>query len=407
MSIRRRVFLKHTVAALLGALGAQSQAGPVSAQAGAEPNAAAITLFLAGDVMTGRGIDQVLPHPGDPRIHEPYLTSARGYVQLAEETNGPISRPVDFAYVWGDALDEFRRVAPDVRIVNLETAVTTRDDHWPGKRIHYRMHPANAPCLTAAGIHCCTLANNHVLDWGYAGLQETLTVLKHAGIQAAGAGQNLAEAAAPAVLDMANKGRVLVFAFGSATSGISAEWAAGANRAGVNLLPDLSQRTLKRIAAEIRGAKQPGAVVVASIHWGSNWGYSIPAEQVAFAHGLIDEAAVDIVHGHSSHHPRALEVYRDRLILYGCGDFLNDYEGIGGHEQFGSDLVLMYFATVNPASGKLLRLKMTPLKIKRFRLNRASTQDRRWLRDVLHREGAGFGTQVELGADGSLEVGWR
>ena len=49
-----------------------------------------ITLFLCGDVMTGRGIDQVLPYPGDPRIYEPYMTSANGYVRLAEEVNGPI-----------------------------------------------------------------------------------------------------------------------------------------------------------------------------------------------------------------------------------------------------------------------------------------------------------------------------
>ena len=74
--------------------------------------------------------------------------------------------------------------------------------------------------------------------------------------------------------------------------------------------------------------------MVASVHWGSNWGYDIPREQTVFAHRLIDEAGVDIIHGHSSHHVRAIEVYKDRLILYGCGDFLNDYEGISGYEEF-------------------------------------------------------------------------
>jgi len=74
-----------------------------------------ITLFLGGDVMTGRGIDQVLPYPGNPRIYEPYMTSAKGYVRLAEEVNGPISKPVDFAYIWGDALEELRRTNPDAR----------------------------------------------------------------------------------------------------------------------------------------------------------------------------------------------------------------------------------------------------------------------------------------------------
>jgi poly-gamma-glutamate capsule biosynthesis protein CapA/YwtB (metallophosphatase superfamily) len=141
----------------------------------------ALTLFLCGDVMTGRGIDQILPHPGKPRLFEACVHSALGYVQLAEEKNGPIARPVDFAYPWGDALDAWRRAAPDLRIVNLETAVTTSDDAWPGKGIHYRMHPANLPCLAAARIDCCVLANNHVMDWGGQGLKETLCSLRGAG----------------------------------------------------------------------------------------------------------------------------------------------------------------------------------------------------------------------------------
>ena len=108
------------------------------------------TLFVAGDVMTGRGIDQVLPHPGDPRIYEPYSTSALDYVKLAERTSGPIPRGVDDTYIWGDAVAALDRAAPDLRIINLETAVTRRGTPWPGKGIQYRMHPDNIPCLTAA-----------------------------------------------------------------------------------------------------------------------------------------------------------------------------------------------------------------------------------------------------------------
>ena len=100
-----------------------------------------ITIFMCGDVMTGRGIDQVLPHPSDPRIYEPYVRDARGYVELAENVSGLIPRPVSFSYIWGDALDEWERVAPDVRIINLETSVTTSNDYWQGKGINYRMHP--------------------------------------------------------------------------------------------------------------------------------------------------------------------------------------------------------------------------------------------------------------------------
>ena len=122
------------------------------------------TLFLYGDVMTGRGIDQILPHPSQPQLFEPYVRSALGYVELAEEKGGPLPRSVDFAYVWGDALRELDRLRPHARIVNLETAVTVAEDAWPGKGIHYRMHPGNVGCLSAAAIDCCVLANNHVLD---------------------------------------------------------------------------------------------------------------------------------------------------------------------------------------------------------------------------------------------------
>ena len=111
-----------------------------------------ITMFLCGDVMTGRGIDQVLPHPSNPVIHEPYMKSARGYVELAIRANGPIPQPVSFAYIWGDALAELERIGPDLRIVNLETSITNSNDYWEGKGINYRMHPENIPCLTAAKI---------------------------------------------------------------------------------------------------------------------------------------------------------------------------------------------------------------------------------------------------------------
>ncbi|MCK5480723.1 MAG: CapA family protein, partial [Gammaproteobacteria bacterium] len=185
-----------------------------------------VTLFLCGDVMTGRGIDQVLPHPCDPLIFEHFMKSALGYVEIAEAVNGPILRPVDFAYIWGDALGELDRMDPDLRIINLETSVTTSDDYWPRKGINYRMHPDNIPMISAAGIDCCVLANNHVLDWGYPGLEETLDTLGKAGLQTTGAGRNLEQARAPAIFDLGETGRVIVFSLASGTSGVPSAWAA-------------------------------------------------------------------------------------------------------------------------------------------------------------------------------------
>ena len=369
-------------------------------------NSDVIKLFLCGDVMTGRGIDQILPSPSHPRIYESYVRDAREYVELAERLNGPIPSPDDFAYIWGDALEELERMASDVRLVNLETSVTTSDDYCQGKGINYRMHPANIACLTAAGIDCCVIANNHILDWGYEGLTETLKTLEQVKIKTAGAGRNLRQAAAPAVLEIKGKGRVLVFGFGSPTSGIPRRWAAARFRAGVSLLDELSEDAVKRISAKVQSVKQPGDIVVMSIHWGSNWGYEIPAAQRTFAHQLIDEAGVDVIHGHSSHHSRALEVYKGKPVLYGCGDFLNDYEGIGGYEEYRADLVLMYFISVDPASGELVRFDLTPMQIRRFSLNRVSTEDARWLCDTLDRESGQAGTRVEWQPDNRMKVYW-
>jgi poly-gamma-glutamate synthesis protein (capsule biosynthesis protein) len=171
-------------------------------------------------------------------------------------------------------------------------------------------------------------------------------------------------------------------------------------------LPDLEAKSARRIQRKIQEVKRTGDIVVASIHWGGNWGYDISRKQMRFAHRLIDDGGVDIIHGHSSHHVKAVEVYRQRLILYGCGDFLNDYEGIGGYEEFRGDLSLMYFATVNSANGKLISLQMTPTRIRRFKVKRASSAEALWLMNTLNREGASFGTRVNLERDDRLTLHW-
>ncbi len=346
----------------------------------------------------------MLPHPSPPHLYEPAVTSALEYVVLAERVSGPIPRPVDYAYVWGDALAVLDAVRPDARIINLETGITTSEDAAP-KGIHYRMHPGNVPVLTAAGVDCCVLANNHVLDWGEAGLLETLDTLARAGIAVAGAGRDLRAARAPAVLPVGVEGRVLVFAFGATDSGVPRSWAAAPGTPGVHLLPDFSDRTVEDIARSVTATKRPGDVAVASIHWGGNWGFDIPSEHRRFAHGLIERAGIDLVHGHSSHHPKGIEVYRDRPILYGCGDFLNDYEGIGGYEEFRDDLVLMYFPTFEARTGRLFRFEMSPLRIRRFRLTRPPPSDGAWLRAMLDRECRRFGHRVTL-RDGVLVLEW-
>lgn len=364
-----------------------------------------VTLFLGGDVMTGRGIDQILPHPSDPVLYEGYMKSALGYVEIAERISGPVPRNVPFDYIWGDALEVLEAVGPDLRIVNLETSVTTSDVPWPDKGINYRMHPKNVPVLTAAGIDCCALANNHVLDWSQPGLEETLDTLRDANIRFAGAGHDAEEASAPAEFDLPGSGTLRVYSAGSSDSGVDRNWAARADRPGVNHLDRLDPSATRMVEQRIEAEKQPGDLAVASIHWGGNWGYDVPGDQRRFARRLI-EAGADVVHGHSSHHARGIEVYDGKPVIYGAGDLINDYEGIVNQQDaYRGELPLLYFVTLDIASGRLERVSMEPMRIHKFRLQHASDSEAAWLRDTLDREGQRFNTRVGL-ADGRLELSW-
>ena len=418
----RRTFLARSAQASLAVLAAPASSGALaaaarrhaaSADADTEPStgttasgsrAKPLRLFLAGDVMTGQGLDQALPHSADPTLREPWVQDARRYLQLAEAANGPIDPPLAYDQVWGDTVPELQRAAPDARIVNLETSVTTSNAFWPDKGIHYRMHPGNVGLLQAAGLDLCVLANNHVMDFGREGLRETLAALHDADLLTVGAGLDHESATAPAVLTT-GKGRLLTFAYGSPDAGVPLAWRAGPGTPGMAVLSDPCADRADEIAAHVHAFRTDGDRVIVSLHWGSNWGYDVPASHRACAHRLIDAGAADIVFGHSSHHPRGFEVYRDRLILYGAGDYLNDYEGIGGHEAYRPELTLMYLPHLAP-DGALVSLEMVPMRIRRLRLERARGDDARWLAEALDLASRPFGAGARLTGDERLMATW-
>lgn len=356
--------------------------------------------------MTGRGIDQVMPEPSSPELYESWVRDAREYVRLAEKVNGAIPAPVGLDYIWGDALAEMDRLAADARIVNLETAVTRAATPWPGKGIHYRMSPAHVGCLSAAQIDACSLANNHVLDWGVEGLVETLAALRSAGVLAAGAGADLQQASAPAVLSLGDGARLLLFACASTTSGVPSGWSAQVQRSGVALLSALDEDAAQGLAETVRVQRRPGDVVVVSLHWGENWVGEIPAQHRRFAHRLIDLGAAEVVHGHSSHHPLPIEVHAGKLVLYGCGDLINDYEGISPRGRLRSDLGCLYGATVDRADGRLRRLDIVPLQLLRFRLTRPQPAARQWLHGLLEHGCQAMGTGIERSSEGHWRLRW-
>ncbi|MGE0737275.1 MAG: CapA family protein [Alphaproteobacteria bacterium] len=359
------------------------------------------SLLLTGDVMLGRGVDQILPHPCDPSIPDRRASSALEFVHAAERKNGAIPRAAVADYVWGDAIAVTDKIGPAVRIINLETAVTTAAQPAHGE-ITYRMNPRNADVLRAFRVDCCVLANNHVLDWGRPGLVETLDTLDSLGIAYAGAGRTDQGAWRPAVLPGPEGGRVIVLAMADRTSGVPASWAARATDPGVALLEGSIDENVSRAADAIRSIKTGDDLAIASIHWGNNWGYGVTSAQFEFAQKLIDQAGIDAVHGHSSHHPKQIALHRGRPIMFGCGDLLNDYEGIRGNEEFRPDLVAIYRLKIE--NTQVCSVTILPFRIRRFRLEQVPFADAEWLARRISQHSRTFETAWIPEPDGTLRV---
>lgn len=230
------------------------------------------------------------------------------------------------------------------------------------------------------------LSNNHSLDFGPFGLSETLSTLHDENIQTAGAGEDRTDARRPASFRIDDDRRPFIMGACARSAGVPSSRKAGEGSPGVYRLDEISEQFAMTLAELILSIKSPSDILVLSIHWGGNWGYEVPDRQRSFTHSLINSGTVDLIHDHSSHHVKGFEVYDERLILYGCGDFLTDYEGISGHEQYRDDLGLMYFPVLDPETGQLKSMTMIPTQLGQFRLKRPGEDNLNKLESVLRRE---------------------
>ena len=220
--------------------------------------------------------------------------------------------------------------------------------------------------------------------------------LRERGVAFAGAGGHTREAEAPAVLPLGEGVRAVILAAATPDSGVPEDWEARLDRPGVNLVNRFSDAELARLREAKNRACRRQDLSIASLHWGGNWGYRVPPSHRRFAHRLIDQAGFDVVFGHSSHHPKEIEIHSGKLILYGAGDLINDYEGIGGHSEYDPDLGLLYFAGVDPSSGILTRLEIVPFVRRRLRLEYADEPRTSRVAELLAREARRNGTALEF-----------
>jgi len=349
-----------------------------------------------GDTMLGRLIDQLLPthvdEPEEARIVSSIRASAGPTSHLADYNNSTI---------WGNTLPVLQ--SADLNILNLETSVTTHAVKWPNKVFNYRMHPANISALGVAGIQYAGLANNHTLDFCEEGLLETVKTVKAAGITFAGGGEDQHGATRPAILylpseENGKQHEIHVWA----ASDHPSDWAKVRTFHFIDYTPQTRARLKNLLTAP---TSEGASLKVFSVHWGPNYSWQ-PADEIRdLAHFLVDECGIDVVHGHSSHHVQGVEVYKGKLIIYGCGDFVDDYAVVPGYRN---DLSAVWRVSVENnntrAKGRLVvkRLEIFPTIIEQFRVRllEANEADSKWTRKKIIDLSTELGSGVQIQDDG-------
>lgn len=249
-----------------------------------------VHIMLGGDVMLGRNVGEYIRRYGPEYPLGPVASLMRG---------------------------------ADLSIANLECALTASNQIWPGapKAFYFGAPPQAVETLLDAGIDMLSLANNHILDFGVAGLQQTLLLLQTHGIHHAGSGNNLDAARAPAIV--ARNG----IKFGMAAfCDHQADFAAAADRPGIAYV-DLEDEpgTLAALRSALELLQQADVDwPLLAIHWGPNMVYRPAAQIRRIAHATID-MGWKILFGHSAHVFQGIEIYQRCPIIYAAGDLVDDY----------------------------------------------------------------------------------
>jgi poly-gamma-glutamate synthesis protein (capsule biosynthesis protein) len=324
----------------------------------------ALRLAVVGDVMLGRGVDDVV-------------------------------RAIGLDHPWGELRSELR--AADLTLGNLECCIAEHGSPWTPatKPFHFRAGPWAAPSLADAGFDFVSLANNHALDFGVEALEETLSYLSHNGVAHSGAGRDLAEASQPALFEIRGW-RVAIFA----AADHPADFAATPTTPGTRLLrPHPADPAGADLIRDVELARRSGYdLVVVSLHWGPNMNRTPLPGFREYAHALID-AGAGLVHGHSAHLFQGVERYRGRPILYDTGDFVDDY-AIDPAER--NDLQYLFHLEFDPVG--TVGVRLLPIRIADCRVRRAGPEEREWLYERMRRFSKEFGsTWTER--DGRLELG--
>lgn len=290
-----------------------------------------VSFGLVGDVMLGRSVDEAIAKKG-------------------------------ILYPWGSMLTTLRSTL--FNIANLETTLTKSTQKNPqAKTFNFKSNPSNIDSLLKAQIQVVNLANNHSMDFDNSGLKETLDALDKNNIFHVGAGMNLQEAQKPARFTKEGI-RFAVLGF----TDNEPSWLATDKKAGINYI-QINKKTIESIKKLIVDTKKEADILIVSLHWGANWEKKPSKEFIDFAHTLVD-AGADIIHGHSSHIFQGIELYKNKLIFYNTGDFLDDY---AIDTSLRNDEAFLYMITVDQQG--IQQLQLVPALISNNQVNKAEGAD--------------------------------
>ena len=201
----------------------------------------------------------------------------------------------------------------DFTAVNLETPVTSRGRPQP-KTYHFATTPSAFTALRDAGVDLVTMANNHILDYGQAGLANTLTAAKAAHFPYVGAGVNAAAAWAPYVARI-NGTKVAIVGV-SQVAELASSWVATASRPG-----EANTINLGQTLAAVRAAKRLARIVIVFMHWGTE-GMACPDQNQLSLAPQLAAAGASIVIGAHAHMLQGSGWLGHTFVAYGMGNFL-------------------------------------------------------------------------------------
>ncbi len=287
--------------------------------------------------------------------------------------------------LWGTMLPIMQQ--QNLVVCNLETALTTNNQPVP-KVFNFKSDPAHVAVLKQANISIVNIANNHVLDYGLTGFEETLKTLKQANIASVGAGMNDVEARKPYLFTI-NGTRFAIF---GATDN-EPTWIAGPHKPGTDYIAVGDAQLL----AAIKMHKPLVDILIVTLHWGPNMREYPSQNFIDYAHAMID-AGADLIAGHSAHVVQGIEQYKNKLILYDMGDFIDDY---AIDDKLRNDLTALFSIMVE--NKKITQLSIIPARITDMTVNRAEGGEAQQIMNLIMKRSQGFGTKFRENA-GMLQL---